>query len=332
MASRRDFLKLAGAAGVGALAAGGGLAALRPWAREPRQEVFVALAADYAADLKNALLRGLAELGVDAGRVRGKSVLLKPNLVEPRAGSGHINTHPLVVRAAAEAFLSLGAARVAVGEGAANYRDAVRVLEESGVGEVLAEDGIVFHDLNNGPVVRVANAAGHSPLQELWLPRAVLEADMVVSLAKLKTHHWAGATLSMKNLFGVMPGAVYGWPKNALHAAGIVPCVLDVNAAVRPHLAIVDGIVGMEGDGPVMGAPREANVLVMGRNPAAVDATCCRIMGIDPLRVEHLARASGSLGAVRAENIEQRGEALAGLRRDFFLPGHIPALRDIRLA
>ena len=74
-------------------------------------------------------------------------------------------------------------------------------------------------------------------------------------MPKLKTHHWAGVTLSLKNFFGCMPGRVYGWPKNVLHVRGIPESILDINAAVRPHLAIVDGIVGMEGDGPIMGDP-----------------------------------------------------------------------------
>jgi len=109
------------------------------------------------------------------------------------------------------------------------------------------------------------------------------EVHWIVSVAKMKTHHIAGATLSMKNLFGVMPGIYYGWPKNVLHHAGIENSILDINATLKPHFAIVDGIVGMQGDGPIMGDPKQAGVLVMGRNLAAVDATCCRIMGIVPL-------------------------------------------------
>ena len=114
------------------------------------------------------------------------------------------------------------------------------------------------------------------------MPASLKRADLIVSLPKLKTHHWAGVTLSLKNLFGVMPGIVYGWPKNVLHYAGIGQSILDIAAAVRPHLAIVDGIVGMEGDGPIMGTPRRLGVLVMGTNLPAVDATCARLMRIDP--------------------------------------------------
>ena len=80
----------------------------------------------------------------------------------------------------------------------------------------------------------------------LALPAAVLDADLVVSMPKLKTHHWAGMTASMKNLFGLMPGSFYGWPKNLLHWAGINGCIVDITATVRPQFAIVDGILAYQ--------------------------------------------------------------------------------------
>jgi uncharacterized protein (DUF362 family) len=148
-------------------------------------------------------------------------------------------------------------------------------------------------------------------------------------MAKLKTHHWTGVTLSMKKLFGLIPGSFYGWPKNVLHHAGIEDCILDINATVKPHFAIVDGIVGMEGDGPIMGTPKAAGVIIMGRNFPAVDATCARIMGIDPMRVEHLADSSGRLGAIREENIRQRGERLSAVQTQFTLLDNIPAQKKL---
>ena len=145
----------------------------------------------------------------------------------------------------------------------------------------------------------------------------------------MKTHHWAGVTLSMKNLFGVMPGVCYGWPKNVLHHAGISQSILDINAAVRPHLAIVDGIVGMEGDGPIMGTPRPAHLIVMGTNLPAVDATCARLMGFDPVRIDYLRHASGVLGPIQERHIEQRGESVATLAQAFMLPDH-PHFKQFR--
>ncbi len=327
--SRRDALKLA--AGAGLLAASGAYACHSLFPNVPRTAVFVAKAASYEADLAGILGQGFSELGLSRPDVAGRRVLLKPNLVEPHAGAGHINTHPLVVRAAAEAFLRLGAASVIVAEGAGHRRDAFLVLEESGLADVLVREKLPFVDLNTGPVHKTANLGGFSRLGDLWLPDALARADLVVSVAKMKTHHWAGATLSMKNLFGVMPGAVYGWPKNVLHFAGIEPSILDINATVRPDFAIVDGIVGMEGDGPIMGDPVAAEVLVMGRNPLAVDATACRIMGIDPAKVAYLNRADGRLGTIDAWRIDQRGESPVAVRHDFKLLDFVPAQKDIRL-
>ena len=97
-------------------------------------------------------------------------------------------------------------------------------------------------------------------------------------------------------------------------------CVL-INAALTaaPRFAIVDGIVGMEGNGPIQGDPRHSGVLVFGADPVAVDATCCRLMGIAPARVGYLAEASLFLGNLEAARIEQRGEDPAPLSRPYRL-------------
>jgi uncharacterized protein (DUF362 family) len=129
-----------------------------------------------------------------------------------------------------------------------------------------------------------------------------------------------------------MPGIYYGWPKNLFHWEGIDRSILDINQAVKPDFAIVDGIVGMEGDGPIMGTPKQAGVLVMGRNLPAVDATCARIMGIDPRKVSYLAAASGQIGPIRDSDILQRGEAIASVRTDFALLENIDAHKGLRLS
>jgi uncharacterized protein (DUF362 family) len=141
-------------------------------------------------------------------------------------------------------------------------------------------------------------------------------------------HHWAGVTLSMKNLFGIVPGAIYGWPKNVLHQAGIPNSIVDINAALSmPRLAIVDGIVGMEGNGPIQGEARAAGVVVIGDDFPAVDATCARIMGVDPQRVDHLRWAGGFLGNIEATRIEQLAEDPQRLRQEFELPPGFATLR-----
>ena len=198
--------------------------------------------------------------------VRGRSVLLKPNLVEYAAGSS-INTDPRLVVAAANTLRRLGASSVVVAEGPGHRRDTEAVLLASGMHEALADARIPFVDLNDAPLVRTPLRTSYTGLRELWVPRVLRETEVVVSMPKLKTHHWVGVTLSLKNCFGCMPGRVYGWPKNVFHVRGIPESILDIVAAVRPSLAIVDGIVGMEGDGPIMGDPVASGVVVVSRGP-----------------------------------------------------------------
>lgn len=299
--------------------------------REDKAETFIAKASSYDADLTAPIQAGMRELGIGPEQIRDKRILLKPNLVETAEGAVHIHTHPHVIRAAAEAMLRLGAASVIVGEGSANYREIARIAEETGLDELLAEDNIPIVDLNCDDLVVRPNAGKRTRLKTLAFPAAIEKVDFVVSMPKMKTHHLAGITLSMKNMFGLMPGIAYGWPKNLLHCVGINESILDINATLPAHLAIVDGIIGMEGDGPLLGVPKYAGTLVIGRNLPAVDATAARIMGVEPSKVPHLIAASGWLGTIRQNNITQRGETLASVQTEFQLLEKIPAQRGLRL-
>jgi uncharacterized protein (DUF362 family) len=131
----------------------------------------------------------------------------------------------------------------------------------------------------------------------------------------------------MKNFFGLVPGSVYGWPKNLLHFIGIPRAIVELYRTFPKSFAIVDGVVGMEGNGPIQGTPAQCGVLVMGSDLVAVDATCCRIMGIDPERIEYL-RMAATLGHIDPGHIEQRGESVHHVRTDFAL---IPEFQHARL-
>ena len=327
--TRRAFLGVALAAGV--CGPSGYWLLSQPHSRKKRATTYIEKVNSYSADFSRVIRSGFQALGITGDEIRKKRILLKPNLVETYPNATHITTHPYVVRGAVEAFLALGAEEVLVAEGPGHCRDSLLLLEESRMVEVLGEDHIHFVDLNYDETYVASNAGGCSRLKTFVLPETLRKVDWIVSIPKMKTHHWAGVTLSMKNMFGVMPGSFYGWPKNVLHWAGIHETVLDICATLQPHLAIVDGIVGMEGDGPVMGEPRQVGVLVIGRNFPAVDATCAKIMGINPYRINYLSRADGFLGTIREKNIQQRGESIASVRSDFALMDNIPALRGIRL-
>ena len=160
-----------------------------------------------------------------------------------------INTDPRMVVAAANALRRLGARSVVVAEGPGHRRDTEAIAEASGLLEALDEADLAFGDLNDAPLVRTPLRTRSTGLGELWIPRPLTQAEVVVSMPKLKTHHWVGVTLSLKNCFGCMPGRVYGSPKDVFHVRGIPESILDIAGAVRPSLAIIDGIVGMQGDG-----------------------------------------------------------------------------------
>jgi uncharacterized protein (DUF362 family) len=281
-------------------------AGLVPDRRKPYSRVAILRETSYARSIERELTEGLRLFDLD---LRGKTVLLKPNLVESIPGA-EVNTNPALVGAAAAAFLALGARSVVVAEGPGHQRDTQLVLEETGFATQLKERRIGFVDLNRDEVVRRPLATRFTGLDHLWLPRTVLAADVVVSMPKVKTHHWAGVTLSMKNLFGVVPGIAYGWPKNVLHWKGINRSILDINAAVPTHFVIADGIVAMEGNGPLHGVPRELGRVVLADDPVAADFTCARLMGLNPLRVPYLAQAAEFLGNGAPERIIQIAERL----------------------
>ena len=320
--TRRDLLKTA--AGAGAALTLPGCWPAQLFSDNGLTAATAIIRGDYDDNLCSVIEAGL-EL-VPPPEVAGRRVLLKPNLVDlPREGRP-IVTHPAMIVAAAEAFRRRGAAEVTVAEGPALQRDVWQIVDAIGLTPLLAEHSLGFVDLSTAPVVAQSNAGGRTGLDPLYYARPVWEADVLVSMPKMKTHHWAGVSLAMKNLFGTLSGLVYGWPRNAFHRLGLHDAVLDFNFTRPADYAIVDGIIGLEGDGPIRGTPIHVGVIVMGVNLPAVDATCARIMGLRPERIDYLALAAGTLGPIGEAGIEQRGESIAAVWASFQVLAHQMAL------
>jgi uncharacterized protein (DUF362 family) len=280
--------------------------------RRTRSLVAILKAAEYSEKTETLLMEGLRLFRFS---LRGKTVLLKPNFVEDLPGP--VNTNANIIGAAARCFLRLGATRVVIGEGPGHQRDTELVVQAAGLKPHLADRQIEFVDLNRDELARVKLKANYSGLGELWLPRTVLDSDFVVAMPKVKTHHWAGVTLSLKNMFGIVPGMKYGWPKNLLHWHGIHESILDICATVPIHFVIADGITAMEGNGPLQGTARELGRIVLADDPVAADATCARLMGFDPHRVQHLSEGGRFLGNLRADRITMLAERIEGPIRPF---------------
>jgi uncharacterized protein (DUF362 family) len=127
-----------------------------------------------------------------------------------------------------------------------------------------------------------------------------------------------------------MPGICYGWPKNELHWRGIDNSIVDIALTRTPDLAIVDGIIGMEGDGPLNGAAKPFGALIMGTDLLAVDATCCRLMELDPQRIAYMILGyQKRLGLLREAEITQLGETIASLSKPF---DTVPHFKELRMA
>jgi uncharacterized protein (DUF362 family) len=327
MIHRRDFLKYS---------AFGSLTPILPSCERPTQwqrqayrkknlsRVAVLEAKRYDLPLKDIIVKGIKLFGLE---VKGKRIVLKPNLVEfdPK---GVINTNPAVIEAAIDSFRTLGAAQVIVAEGPGHRRDNEYLLSASGLRSVIKEHRVGYVDLNSDDVRATPIRSSFTNLKQLYLPETLFNADILVSMPKLKTHHWVGVTLSMKNMFGIIPGTVYGWPKNILHWQGINESILDINSSLPiPQFAIVDGIVGMEGNGPLQGQAKESGVLIFGDDFVSVDATAARLMKLEPRKIKYLAKADEFLGNLAYEKIEQIGEKLDSVQQDFQI---IDELKDLK--
>ena len=306
---RREFLKnavvLANAAAFGGLTYGAQQASV------PCPVTLLAMP-DYGRDMEKEIAAIMAGDGL---ALKGKKVLLKPNFVEAHP-ERPINTNPSVIAGVAHACLRLGAAQVIVGEASGHRRDPwFSVLNPSLRG--ILDKKVKCVDLNHGDAVAVPNRGGLTGLQQFYLAKAVAEADVLISLPKMKIHHWVGVTLCLKNLFGVLPGVYYGWPKNLLHVRGIERSILDLARTVKVHYNIIDGVTGMEGDGPIMGKAKPVGVLVLSPFSLAADAMAVRLMGFDPRKILYLVQAGRFLPGLRQQDIVIRGERPARFAEQF---------------
>jgi uncharacterized protein (DUF362 family) len=294
-----------------------------------RSSIGIISAASYEDDLFAKLKGQLSSLQLPS--LKGKHVVLKPNMVEFEAGHP-ITTHPQIIKAAVQLVDYLGASNITIAEGPGHMRDTEYLLASTGIGAICTELGLPFLDLNLDDLGKKEIENGFSGLPYFYLPKTILQADAVVSLPKMKTHHWVGVTASMKNLFGVVPGRKYGYPKNLLHARGIPNCILDLNRLIRPAFALVDGIVAMEGDGPINGTAKDTKIMVIGDDLAGVDATCARIMGFSPEALSYIRLAGQVIGNISSSDIDIIGAPIATVAQKFERPiTYTDANKDWRL-
>ncbi len=284
----------------------------------PASRVALAAADSYDADL----LSAVREIwrAADGPALQNATVVLKPNLVDYIPGRPCF-TMPQVTEALIQ-FLrdDVRVKKIRVGEGMTFRRDPHAILMDTGYREMLERQRVEFVDLNYDDLVKIPLRGGYAKMDSLFMARAVAEADALISVPKLKTHHWTQISASVKNLFGIVPGIKYGFPKNTLHMRGIDAFLAELldSLPTPKRFALVDGVVGLQGDGPLFGTPVASGVLLGGKDFLAVDATCARLMGMDPHALDILTfMAWAGLGQIDASKIELRGAALSDLQRKF---------------
>ncbi len=267
-----------------------------------------------------AVLKGVGLLG-GLGLAGGEHVVIKPNVCNAKNPYGMVITDFRVIEAVVD-LVKEKAGRVTVVESDNVSDTAENRVVKSGLMARLNGWGVEFLNLSRDEH-EVHEVAG----RKLRLPRTVIDAEYFVNLPKIKTEGHVAVTLSIKNLFGVPQRA----KKSKLHSrlGEILPYLAKV---VRNDLIVVDGVVAMEGNGPIIGTPRELGVIVAGVNPLAVDAVCTRIMGIDPWEVGYLVRAyEMGLGELDLDAIEVVGDDWRGFACEFERPYSLRAtLRSLK--
>lgn len=253
----------------------------------------------------------------------GDTVLLKPNMLEALPPEKAVTTHPEVVRAVIREVKKAGGIPV-VGDSPAmgNTR---KTAKETGIMQVCLEEGAEILPFQTAGEFFLED--GHV-VKKFSLAKELGEVDKVISLAKMKTHSFTGVTGGIKNLFGFVIGAEKAQFHLRLQRRGHFAAMLvDLARLVKPTLFVIDGVVGMEANGPRNGQPINSGVILAGENGFAVDMVMTDIMGFNPETLPVTAKAL-ELGLVPSYSAIQILGSAKDLRLQFKAPENLEALED----
>lgn len=249
---------------------------------------------------------------------KGDIVLIKPNICMSYLNAGMPQiTDYRVVQEVVDTVLEYGAARVIVAEGA--FYGNVFDFEKN---MFCTLEGVELFNFNSCEEEDCYELEPENSLvgKAIYVPKIYMDADVVINIAKLKTHFLTMASLSLKNVIGVPSERIYGTgaDKSGLHALGIDDVIVDLNHIRRPDFAIIDGIVGGEGNGPVSNKPVQSNIVFAGKDLVALDTVAATFMGRDPRYITHLQLASmEGLGIKDLDKITVVGADLDAIKMQF---------------
>ena len=257
--------------------------------------------------------------GIGAFITKGSTVVIKPNAGHEGAPGTSVNTSPEVVKAVIGEVKKAGPGKIILAESSAIGCDTMTCLEVSGIKRAAEEagvDGIVDIKKDRDLVEKkIENPT--SSIKRVMLPRFLLEADHMVNVPVFKSHVSMVFSCALKNLKGVVQDVHH----YVMHTTNLAAAMMDLGDVFKPDLTIADLIRPMEGFGPHSGTPCEFGALLASSDMVALDATACRLVGLDIGKVEYFrAACEKKLGNFDEEMIEIRGVPVADLARELYLP------------
>jgi len=279
---------------------------LKPMKESRHSDVSIVRCADYDSDRALSAVRRSVDLlgGITSFIKPGDRVLIKPNLLKASPAANAVTTHPEIVRAAIRLAHEAGGV-VQVGD-SPGFGDLRKVCEKSGLLEVIQQEGAALQGLEEA-----VERKNRGQFHRFEISRAVVEADVVINLPKLKTHGMTTLTGAVKNLFGCIPGKrKVQWHFNTgVNHDAFARMLVELCALIQPRLTIMDAVIGMDGNGPGSGDPFSIGLVLAGRDPVALDVVSGAIVGVDPalLTVVRAAAAAG-IGETVLDRIRLYGE------------------------
>jgi uncharacterized protein (DUF362 family) len=286
---------------------------------EPNPLVAIARGTDYAGVTAEVIEKAG---GLEGIIKEGDTVLIKPNICTlAEAGSGRITDYRAVQKVADMAY-EMGAKRVIVAEGTISGNSFSKPFLQMNKYDTLT--GVELYNLNDCTEDDCYELIPQDSVTKraLFIPKIYMDADVVINVAKLKTHfqYYAVVSLCLKNAIGVPSEKIYGGTgaKNGLHNIGLEECIIDINKIRKPDFCIIEGIVGGEGYGPLRNTPVDSQIMFAGKDPVAVDTVALNFMGFTVDKVSHVMLAGEkNLGISDLSQITVEGAVLDEIKMTF---------------
>lgn len=254
---------------------------------------------------------------------KGMRVLIKPNFLFATSPDKTVNTHPTIIKAVVDLVIEHGGIpRIGDNPGLGSL---AKVVQKSGLSEFINQEFF----LSDFSQYILTQTPKDYTFEEFRIAREILDADLVINLPKLKTHGYMLLTLGIKNLFGCLSKheRIQWHLRAGINRHFFATMLLELYSIIGPGLTIVDGVIGMEGNGPRSGTPRNIGVIISGIDCLAIDTVICNILNINSQNLHTIKVAEGrGMGKTSYSEINVVGEKLNQIKiNNFQLP---PELKE----